>query len=82
MGEKLPTMNNVVDKYFEQYDAKDKTYALFDKLRDYPIFTTNNNNCVSLFEWLDGVKVIDLTPFPGDTKKVIVSLILDLFMKK
>lgn len=30
-------MNNVVDKYFEQYDAKDKTYALFDKLRDYPI---------------------------------------------
>ena len=81
-GKKLPTMNNVVDKYFEQYDAKDKTYALFDKLRDYPIFTTNNNNCVSLFEWLDGVKVIDLTPFPGDTKKVIVSLILDLFYEE
>ena len=32
-----PTMSNVVDKYFEQYDAKDKTYALFDKLRDYMI---------------------------------------------
>ena len=77
-----PTMNNVVDKYFEQYDAKDKTYALFDKLRDYMIFTSDNSECVSLFEWLDGVKVIDLTPYPGDTKKVIVSLILDLFYEE
>jgi DNA phosphorothioation-dependent restriction protein DptH len=77
-----PTMNNVVDKYFEQYDAKDKTYALFDKLRDYMIFTPDNSECVSLFEWLDGVKVIDLTPYPGDTKKVIVSLILDLFYEE
>lgn len=81
-GKPLPTMNNVVDKYFEQYDAKDKTYALFDKLRDYSIFTTDNSKCVSLFEWLDGVKVIDLTPYPGDTKKVIVSLILDLFYEE
>ena len=77
-----PTMNNVVDKYFEKYDAKDKTYALFDKLRDYMIFTPDNSECVSLFEWLDGVKVIDLTPYPGDTKKVIVSLILDLFYEE
>lgn len=77
-----PTMNNVVDKYFEQYDAKDKTYALFDKLRDYMIFTSDNSECVSLFEWLDGVKVIDLTPYSGDTKKVIVSLILDLFYEE
>ncbi len=78
----LPTMSNVVDKYFEQYDAKDKTYALFDKLRDYMIFTSDNSECISLFEWLDGVKVIDLTPYPGDTKKVIVSLILDLFYEE
>lgn len=77
-----PTMSNVMEKYFEQYDAKDKTYALFDKLRDYMIFTSDNSECVSLFEWLDGVKVIDLTPYPGDTKKVIVSLILDLFYEE
>ncbi len=74
-----PTMAMVIDKYFEQYDANDKAYALFDKLRDYTIFTTDNCNCVSLFEWLDSVRVIDLTLYPDDTKKVIVSLILDLF---
>lgn len=75
----VPTMEQVIEKYFETYDANDKAFALFDKLRDYTIFTTNNSNCVSLFEWLNSIRVIDLTLYPDDTKKVIVSLILDLF---
>lgn len=75
----VPTMEQVIDKYFETYDANDKAYALFDKLRDYTIFTTDNSVCVSLFEWLNSVRVIDLTLYPDDTKKVIVSLFLDLF---
>lgn len=76
---RVPTMEQVIDKYFENYDANDKAFALFDKLRDYTIFTSDDSNCVSLFEWLDSVRVIDLTLYPDDTKKVIVSLILDLF---
>lgn len=75
----VPTMELVIEKYFETCDANDKAFALFDKLRDYTIFTTDNSNCVSLFEWLNSVRVIDLTLYPDDTKKVIVSLILDLF---
>lgn len=75
----VPTMEQVIEKYFDTYDANDKAFALFDKLRDYTIFTTDNSNCVSLFEWLNSVRVIDLTLYPDDTKKVIVSLILDLF---
>lgn len=75
----VPTMEQVIDKYFDTYEANDKAFALFDKLRDYTIFTTDNNKCVSLFEWLNSVRVIDLTLYPDDTKKVIVSLILDLF---
>ena len=75
----VPTMEQVIEKYFDTYDANDKAFALFDKLRDYTIFTPDNSNCVSLFEWLDRVRVIDLTLYPDDTKKVIVSLILDLF---
>ncbi|MCQ2365542.1 MAG: DUF87 domain-containing protein [Akkermansia sp.] len=74
-----PTMSQVIDKYFAEHDANDKCYALFDKLRDYTIFAESNEDCVSLFEWLDRVQVIDLTLYPDDTKKVIVSLILDLF---
>ena len=72
-------MDAVVAKYFEICDANDKAYVLFDKLRDYTIFTSNNERCVSIFEWLDRVRVIDLTLYPDDTKRVIVSLILDLF---
>lgn len=75
----VPTMEQVIDKYFETYNSNDKAFALFDKLRDYTIFTTDNSNCVSLFEWLNSVRIIDLTLYPDDTKKVIVSLILDLF---
>ncbi|MDE7088568.1 MAG: ATP-binding protein, partial [Prevotella sp.] len=67
----VPTMEQVIEKYFETYDANDKAFALFDKLRDYTIFTTDNSNCVSLFEWLNSVRVIDLTLYPDDTKKVI-----------
>lgn len=75
----VPTMTQVIEKYFEKYDANDKAYALFDKLRDYTIFTPSQTQCMSMFEWLNGVRVIDLTLYPDDTKKVIVSLILDLF---
>ena len=74
-----PTMDDVVAKFFEEYDANDSVYALFSTLRDYTIFTNDNSQCVSLFEWLDRVRVIDLTLYPDDTKKLIVSLILDLF---
>lgn len=78
-SKRCPTMNDVIRKYFDTYDANDKAYALFDKLNDYTIFTDDVNQCVSMFEWLNGVRVIDLTLYPDDTKKVIVSLILDLF---
>ena len=74
-----PTMDDVVSKFFEEYDVNDSVYALFSTLRDYTIFTKDNSKCVSLFEWLDSVRVIDLTLYPDDTKKLIVSLILDLF---
>lgn len=75
----VPTMSRVVEKYFETHDAKDTLYGIFGTLRDYPMFTEKTSECVSLFEWLDGVKVIDLTLFEDSVKRLIVSLILDLF---
>lgn len=78
-GKVPPTMDDVVEKFFEEYEVKDSVYALFSTLRDYTIFTNDTTQCVSLFEWLNCVRVIDLTLYPDDTKKLIVSLILDLF---
>ncbi len=74
-----PTMQDVVDYYLANNDAKDKAYKIFSTLNDYQLFTDDASSCVSLFEWLDRVRVIDLTLYEDSVKKLIVSLILDLF---
>lgn len=77
-----PTLNDVVENYLAENDAKDSVYALFSKLSDYTIFTPDNSECKSMFEWLEGVRIIDLTIYPEDTKRVVVALILDLFYEE
>lgn len=74
-----PTMTRVIDLYLETYDANDKAFALLSNLRDYNVFTPNNENCISILEWLDSVRVFDLTIYSDETKRVVVSLLLDLF---
>lgn len=74
-----PTMNNVINLYLDTYDANDKAFALLSNLRDYNVFTSDNSNCVSILEWLDSVRVFDLTIYSDETKRVVVSLLLDLF---
>lgn len=74
-----PTINKVIDMYLDTYDANDKAFALLSNLRDYNVFTKDNNSCVSLLEWLDAVRVFDLTIYSDETKRVVVSLLLDLF---
>ena len=61
------------------YDANDKAFALLSNLRDYNVFTPNDENCISILEWLDSVRVFDLTIYSDETKRVVVSLLLDLF---
>ena len=74
-----PTMKRVIDLYLETYDANDKAFALLSNLRDYNVFTPNNENCISILEWLDSVRVFDLTIYSDEAKRVVVSLLLDLF---
>ena len=78
-----PTLNDVINRYLEQYDATDTVYSYFSSLNNYRIFSSNNEECVSIFEWLDRVRVIDLTEINSDSvKRVIVSLILDILNKE
>lgn len=80
-----PTMAQVINLYFNSSDGDnappptDKAYALFDKLRAYAIFAEDDAECVSIFQWLDRVRVIDIHNYPPDAKRAIVSLILELF---
>ena len=72
-------MNDVINLYLDTYDANDKAFALLSDLRDYNVFTPNDENCISILEWLDSVRVFDLTIYSDETKRVVVSLLLDLF---
>ena len=74
-----PTMQRVVDKYLEGDVKKDTVYSVFRMLQDYQIFTSDTSNCVTMFEWLKSVQVIDLTLYEDNIKKLIVSLVLDVF---
>ena len=78
-GNKPPTMNMVIDKYLDTYDANDKAFALLSNLRDYNVFAIDNEYCISIIEWLDSVRVFDLTIYSDEAKRVVVSLLLDLF---
>lgn len=74
-----PTMQRVVDKYLEGDVKRDTVYSVFRILQDYQIFTNDTTNCVTIFEWLKSVQVIDLTLYEDNIKKLIVSLVLDIF---
>lgn len=75
-----PSFDKVIDTVLAKDDGKaNKVYSLFDTLKDYSLFTTDNSECVSMFEWLNKTRIIDLSIFPDDTKRVIVGLLLELF---
>jgi len=78
-----PTLNDVIDRYLEKYDATDTIYSYFSSLNNYRIFSSDAASCVSIIEWLDRVRVIDLTEITSDdVRRVVVSLILDVFNKE
>ena len=52
-------------------------------MNNYKIFSSKPESCVSIFEWMDRVRVIDLTEINSDSvKRVVVSLILDVLNKE
>ncbi len=78
-----PTINDVIERYLAKYDATDTVYSYFSSMNNYKIFSSKPESCVSIFEWMDRVRVIDLTEINSDSvKRVVVSLILDVLNKE
>lgn len=78
-----PTINDVINRYLDEYDATDTVYSNFKSLKNYRVFSSKPDECVSIFEWMDRVRVIDLTPLNSDSiKRVVVSLVLDVLNKE
>lgn len=78
-----PTINDIIDRYLENNNATDTVYSYFNSIKNFGVFSSNPKECVSIFEWLDRVRVIDLTEINSDAvKSVVVSLILDVLNKE
>lgn len=78
-----PTINDIIDRYLENNNATDTVYSYFNSIKNFGVFSSRPEDCVSIFEWLDRVRVIDLTEINSEAvKSVVVSLILDVLNKE
>lgn len=75
-----PTLQDVYDVYVEREDLKeDSLYAAFSNLIDFQIFERDGSKTKGLYELIDGVTVLDLSPFDPGIQNLVVAITLDQF---
>lgn len=75
-----PTLNDVYNVYCESDSfKKDSLNAALSELIDFEIFEPDPTKVVSLFDFIDGVTVIDLSGYDPSVQNLIVAITLDLF---
>ena len=74
-----PTMKDLWVLYEATSPPIDSLYAALQTLNDLEVFEDNCNNCLSLYDLLDGVVVIELAGYPSQVQNLVVALTLDLF---
>ena len=75
-----PTLEDVYNVYCESESFKrDSLNAALSELIEFEIFEPDASKVVSLFDFIDGVTVIDLSGYDPSTQNLIVAITLDLF---
>jgi len=74
-----PTINDIWDIYNEEEMAQDSLYASLEKLIEFEIFEPNSSKVTSLYDFIEGVTVINLSGYDGDIQNLIVAITLDIF---
>jgi DNA phosphorothioation-dependent restriction protein DptH len=76
-----PTFDMVYTRYQNDEDIKknDSLAAVMDKLYQFEIFEGDPSKTVSLFDFLKGVVVVDLSGYDPDIQSLVVAITLDLF---
>lgn len=75
-----PTLADVYKVYCESDCFKeDSLNAALSELIDFEIFEPNASNVVSLFDFINGVTVIDLSGYDPSIQNLVVAITLDLF---
>jgi DNA phosphorothioation-dependent restriction protein DptH len=74
-----PTINDIWEIYNEEEMIQDSLYASLEKLIEFEIFEPNSSNVTSLYDFIDGVIVINLSGYDSDIQNLIVAITLDIF---
>ncbi|MEW9798007.1 DNA phosphorothioation-dependent restriction protein DptH [Alteromonas sp. CYL-A6] len=74
-----PTIKNVWALFEESEPAEDSLFAALESLNELEVFESDNSKCVSLYDLIDGITVIELAKYPPEVQSLVVALTLDLF---
>lgn len=79
-SKQAPTLQDVYNIYINREDLKeDSLYAAFSNIIDFQIFERDGSKTVGLYDFIDGVTVIDLSGFDPGIQNLVVAITLDLF---
>ncbi|MER2497061.1 DNA phosphorothioation-dependent restriction protein DptH [Vibrio neptunius] len=74
-----PTISQVWDLFIETDPDEDSLYAALESLYELEIFEDDNTKCMSLYDLVDGITVVELAGYPAEIQNLVVALTLDLF---
>ncbi|KZZ36863.1 DNA phosphorothioation-dependent restriction protein DptH [Oleiphilus sp. HI0117] len=75
-----PTIADVWSLFIDQEKVEeDSLYAALESLYELEIFEDDISKCTSLYQLIDGIRVIELAGYPPQIQNLVVALTLDLF---
>ncbi|WP_335920277.1 DNA phosphorothioation-dependent restriction protein DptH [Shewanella algae] len=74
-----PTIADVWELFIETEPDEDSLYAALESLYELEIFEDDNSQCMSLYELVSGITVVELAGYPSEVQNLVVALTLDLF---
>lgn len=74
-----PTISQVWDLFIETDPDEDSLYAALESLYELEIFEDDNTKCISLYDLVEGITVVELAGYPSEIQNLVVALTLDLF---
>lgn len=75
-----PTIADVWALFIDQEKVEeDSLYAALESLYELEVFEDDVTKCTSLFDLIDGIRVIELAGYPPQIQNLVVALTLDLF---
>jgi DNA phosphorothioation-dependent restriction protein DptH len=74
-----PTMADLWSLFLDSDPAEDSLYAALESICELEIFEDDTSKCMSLYDLVDGITVVELAGYPGEIQNLVVALTLDLF---